>query len=123
MLRRSSIARVDDLDDLVALERRFLDPADRRAPAGLDELLAEDFYEIGASGTEYDKASVLVALATDGDGAPAILSSAVARPVADGLVLLTFTVTRGERVSLRASLWERRGRRWVLRFHQGTSRP
>mgnify|MGYP000858270523 CR=1 FL=1 len=116
------LARVSVLDDLVALELRFLDPAERRAPEGLGALLSDDFYEVGASGQEYDKAGVLDALRAEVDAAPTTLSGPVVRPIGPDLFLLTFTVTRETRVSLRASLWERRGAGWVLRFHQGTLR-
>jgi hypothetical protein len=113
------------LDEIGRLERQHLDPAVRSSPVRLNDLLADDFLEIGASGRVFDKAAIVSSLSQN----PALESSLtdlVVHQLAADLALATYRLrsrtsgSRGDRVSLRSSLWVRRSNRWQLRFHQGT---
>lgn len=122
----ASTAKVDA--ELHRLEQSLLDPLVRRSRARVSRLLAEDFVEFGASGTVYDKRSVLEAMACERPAVVAI-SDLKARSLSPELFLVTFRATRfdesGQPVdrSLRSSLWQRSEGEWQLRFHQGTGVP
>ena len=108
-------------DEVIALEERLLDPAVRADPAAVEALLHPDFAEIGASGTPYDRAAIVAALAAD-PGERSRLVDAVTAELADGVVLLTYTAIAADGArSLRSSVWVRDdGAGWRVRFHQGT---
>jgi hypothetical protein len=104
---------------LLALEQRLLQPALRQAPSELAVLLADGFVEIGASGTIFDKAQVIRALATESPRSFEFEDFRVVEVTAD-VMLATYRATSGQRTSLRSSLWRRDGGTWQLVFHQGT---
>jgi hypothetical protein len=110
-------------EELQGLEERLLDPAVRKNPAELRKLLAEEFREIGASGTQYDREEIIAALERE-TPTQVELHDFSAMPLADDLVLVIYrTVRREERCvkeARRSSIWIRRGGRWQMRFHQGT---
>ena len=115
----------DLLDEIGRLERRHLDPAVRSSAVLLNELLADDFVEIGASGRVFDKTEVISSL----PGSAALefsVTELVVRQLAPDVALATYALrsrapgSQGDRRSLRSSLWVRRSDRWQLRFHQGT---
>lgn len=108
------------LADVVAGEKRLLDPAFRADETSLRELLHPDFLEYGASGTVWTLDAVLRQLPRDpavdgvGEGFAAVR-------LGEDVVLVTFRVTGGGHTSLRSSVWIRcPDGRWRLRFHQGT---
>jgi hypothetical protein len=114
-----------ELDEVVRLELE-LHRADVRADAGrLGELLDPEFVEFGASGTRWDRDSIIEALlAEPGPGsedATAIEATDVeARRLAEGVVLVTYRTRTPERRALRSSIWRRADGRWRVYFHQGT---
>ncbi|MGQ0635449.1 MAG: nuclear transport factor 2 family protein [Planctomycetaceae bacterium] len=107
------------------LEQRLLKPAVRNSPAELAELLAPEFVDFGSSGRVFDRQQIIEALAGE-----AVISSSLAdfgvRVLAPGVALATYRSIRrnasGHVVfeSLRSSIWQRRGGRWRMVFHQGT---
>ncbi|WP_308257776.1 nuclear transport factor 2 family protein [Pseudonocardia lacus] len=108
------------LDDVVARERRLLDPAVRRSPDAAGHLLDPDFREFGAFGRVWDRDSVLTAMAGEDAPPPAVDDIAATRVCVD-TVLVTYRARRADRTTLRSSLWRRRdGGDWQLYFHQGT---
>jgi ribonuclease HI len=108
---------MSELETVVALERRLLEPAARADRAAVDRLLHAEFREVGASGVLWERAAIIAALAAE-PGVPAELPAAVdAREVSGGVVLLTYAIAG----SLRSSLWVRGGPDgWQVLFHQGT---
>jgi len=110
---------------LLELERQLLEPAVRRDPQRIGQLLAPDFIEIGASGVRYDRDHVMRALANE-TPCQRTTSEAQVQLLADDVALVTFrectrrTDTGDERWSLRSSIWKRRNGNWQLLFHQGT---
>ena len=116
------------IEEIGRLERRHLDPEVRASAAMLDELLADDFLEIGASGRVFGKPQVLTSLPAE----PFLIATVEdleVRALAPEIALATYrlrsrtTDAGADRVSMRSSLWIRRGDRWQLRFHQGTLAP
>jgi hypothetical protein len=107
-----------DLDQVVARERRLLDPDVRADVDAVTELLHPDFLEYGASGRVWDRDSIIAALAQD-PGVSGAAKDLRATRLADDVILLTYRV-EGERRSLRSSVWVSDGDGWRVRFHQGT---
>jgi hypothetical protein len=115
---------VDDVADLerqlYRLEEQLLRSTTRSSRKYLEELLTEDFLEFGSSGAIYDRASVISALVMESPVAWSI-ANFKARPLADDVALVTYVATTGDgQSSLRCSIWERKGGRWRMAFHQGT---
>jgi hypothetical protein len=107
---------------LRALEELLLQPATRRDADRVGELLTDDFVEIGSRGSACTKREIIAALAKE---TPVrwSMEDFNARPIAEGVVLVTYRATRhGENAvtSLRSSIWKREGERWRMAFHQGT---
>lgn len=109
-------------DRLLELERRFLDPEQRRHPDRLADLLDDGFLEHGAGGRVYTKTQVL-ALLRAAPGRTFALSDFHARELAPGCALATFSVLADGSRSLRCSIWEQRGGDWRMVFQQGTPCP
>jgi hypothetical protein len=118
-------------DQLRALEERLIDPAFRKNPNLVAELLSDDFREFGSSGRTYSKAEVLEALRAESTSTPQLRRSLIdfeLKPLSDTAALIIYRSSRQlpgkpARESLRCSLWTRRGDRWQLLFHQGTRIP
>jgi hypothetical protein len=107
---------VSELEHVVALELRLLDPAVRADRAEVERLLDPEFREIGASGRAWDRDSIVAALAAD-PGEPVRVRDVSAQFVAEGVALVTYALPG----SLRSSLWRRGEDGWRVLFHQGTS--
>ncbi|ABK02179.1 RNase HI [Arthrobacter sp. FB24] len=102
-----------------ALERELLSP-DTRADIGrTGVLLHPEFTEIGSSGRLWTRDSMMMSLEENPGGA-AELEMIGAERIGAEAVLLTYRSKGREGSSLRSSLWVLDGKRWRLRFHQGT---
>lgn len=102
------------------LEERLMRPGTRSSRRNLEELIAEEFVEIGTSGTEYDRESVISAMALEQPTAWSI-ANFKARALGENVVLVTYTATKsGGDSSVRCSIWKRQGSQWRVVFHQGT---
>ena len=88
----------------------------------LDEILAEDFFEIGSSGFMHDKKECLE---TGVVLAEMKLHNYEIYPLAHDVVLATYFLvdTTRERNTLRSSIWKFIDGKWQLYFHQGTITP
>ena len=114
-------------EEIRVLEERLLDSSVRASSDQLNQLLADDFLEIGSSGFQYEKAEIVEALTSESGTPPEFaMSQFRARPLSPQLVLVTYRIAKrtgsSEQVqySLRSSLWAQRSGRWQLVFHQGT---
>ncbi|PGK30692.1 DUF4440 domain-containing protein [Bacillus anthracis] len=105
---------------LCELEEKLLEPKTRTAPAELDKLLADDFFEFGSSGNVwYKKDSV------GGSGLSVremTLSNYEIYSLSDHTVLATYRVRDETRMqnTLRSSIWKMIDGKWQMFFHQGT---
>lgn len=97
----------------------------RRDPALLDgdsrtlpDLIADDFFEFGASGRTWTATQVRGALVSEPARDVPMEDFAVAR-IAASVALVTYR-SRDPRHAKRSSIWVRRKGRWVMCFHQGT---
>lgn len=110
---------------LIYLEQLLVQPATRLSVELLNRYLADDFYEIAATGRCFGKADVLERLPTE---QPTVITQQdfECRVLADGLAQLTYraTIQRAESnspsYSVRSSIWRFDGEKWQMIFHQGT---
>jgi hypothetical protein len=109
--------------EAMAAERESLSPECRADPARMEQLLAPDFHEFGASGGElgFEGTAALVAAATDPGGEPIAVENLRGWLLAPGLVMLKYTSSRDGRRAHRTSLWRRAAPgTWQIFHHQGT---
>jgi hypothetical protein len=109
---------------LVQLEQLLVQPATRLSAEMLNRHLADDFYEIAATGRCFGKADVLERLPTE---TPPVISQQdfECRVLAEGLAQLTYRATiqragNDPSYSVRSSIWRFEGEKWQMVFHQGT---
>jgi glyoxylase I family protein len=114
---------------LQSLEEQLLSPEGRASSSVIDDLLAEDFQEIGSSGDVFGKREALEGLAEESGGGHVYerhASDWSVRVLGPDVALVTYRVTRKDltedsaAASLRSSVWVLRGGRWQMVFHQGT---
>jgi glyoxylase I family protein len=98
----------------------------RASAVRLEELLDDDFHELGVSGTVWTRAAIVEALHGEAFSVRTMSDFRVLRMASD-VALVTYRAHREaipERPaadSLRSSLWKRRHGRWRMVFHQGTA--
>jgi len=114
----------DLIAEIRASEEMLLAPDDRQTPAQLANLLADDFLEIGASGSVYDKVSVIQGLSEDvfvRFEISEFRTQALGQSHALATYVLTKTDASGRKErSRRSSIWKSVSGGWRLLFHQGT---
>jgi len=110
-------------DELQAREPLFHRPELGTTRADLEAMTGEDYWEIGASGRRYDRGFVIDVLldryarAEPDDWA---VDGFATRPLGPATHLATYTLTQGDRVTRRATVWERTATGWRALYHQGT---
>jgi hypothetical protein len=89
-------------------------------------LLHPEFHEVGRSGRDYDRDTVVTFLASL-ESQPVVVSQDFGLSVlSPDVALLTYRSAHQEESqrlvnhTLRSSLWLREGAAWQLRYHQGT---
>jgi hypothetical protein len=114
----------DDLAEVLCLERELQTAGCRRDPERVRALLAEDFVEVGASGTVWDFASTAALLKAESENEPVIeIYDLSGRIIGDGFVIARWDSARGGRRARRTSVWRRDSSGWRLVHHQGTPLP
>ncbi|MFI0467456.1 DUF4440 domain-containing protein [Saccharopolyspora sp. 5N102] len=112
----------EDFETVINSELELLTPGVRADDDAVRALLHEDFREFGASGTVWDRETVVHATRAS-SSAP--IRTDDLRPVRLGpdAILLTYTARMEGSASLRTAIWTRTGGSWQLRHHQGTRLP
>ncbi|MDN3955144.1 DUF4440 domain-containing protein [Sporolactobacillus laevolacticus] len=106
-------------DLLKTLEQSHLSLEIRKSPEALDNILADDFFEIGSSGAMFYKQDCLKnGVALD----ELKLYNFDMQVLAPDVVLTTYFINNKtrNRNTLRSSIWKFIDGRWQLLFHQGT---
>ncbi|MGB8000456.1 MAG: DUF4440 domain-containing protein [Anaerobacillus sp.] len=100
------------------LEKSHLSLEVRKFPEKLDEILADDFLEIGSSGDIFNKKDCINGVSLD----ELFLYDFELHPLAPQVVLTTYYLTNKSknRNTRRSSIWKYIDKRWQLYFHQGT---
>jgi hypothetical protein len=123
--------RVPPLDavakELLAREPIFHRPEFGTSRADFDGMMADDFWEVGASGRIYSREFVLDTLAERGHS-PAedhwVVTDFACREVAREIFLTTYQLEQdGGRLSRRSTLWRCTAAGWKILYHQGTLIP
>jgi len=114
----------DVLEELKAREPIFHRPKFGTTRAEFERIMAEEFWETGASGTLYDRAAVLDVLeqrhAKPHEDVWETSEFRCDRLTAD-LFLLTYTLLQdGVRLTRRVTIWRRTSEGWKIVYHQGT---
>ena len=118
-----TISPGQQVQEVLAAERRTLSPGCRADPSCLDPYLAEDFHEYGASGSEITRpgTAARIAATVDSTAPPIAIDNLRGQHLADGLVMVKYTATIGTRRSHHTSVWRRTHEQgWQMFHHQGT---
>ncbi len=111
------------LAELTAREPIFHRPEWGTTRADFDRMMADDFWEVGASGKVYERAFVLDLLEERHRMVPqeSLLPSGFRiRQVGADTYLLHYDLLQGERRTRRTTVWQRSKDGWKIVFHQGT---
>ncbi len=115
----------------IATELRNREPIFHRSGPGtvradLEAMTADDFWEVGASGRVYDRATVLEVVAgryADPGYDPMaglVVSDFDCHRLDGDTWLVTYHLMQDERATRRMSIWRWTTGGWTLRYHQGT---
>ncbi len=104
---------------LKSLELELVTPGVRGNPQRLNELLADDFQEVGSSGKIYRKQEVIELLSGDNSTGYS-LSDFQFTSLASNCVLVRYEARVSEARSRRSSVWVQASGRWQLLYHQAT---
>ncbi|MDI9931674.1 nuclear transport factor 2 family protein [Rhodococcus sp. IEGM 1354] len=108
-----------DLSTVLELERELQTAQCRCDTDRLTDLLAEDFTEVGASGTVWNKSSILDLLASEDPVEIEVLELS-GRAISRDFALLQWISQRAGMRARRTSLWRRTESGWESVHHQGT---
>jgi hypothetical protein len=89
----------------------------------IEQMLAPDFWEVGASGRRYSRQFVLDALEERYENSTEAVwevGDFHCLEIATDNFLVTYTLIQGERVTRRATIWRRTAEGWQAVYHQGT---
>jgi len=109
-----------------ALEIELLQPGVRKSKKRLNELIADNFLEIGASGKQYNKKDTIDNLLEENEIKFSINNFNTVE-IASDTVLATYEVEKEnlgsnkKNYSTRTSIWKNIDGNWQIIFHQGTS--
>ena len=114
------------LDVLAELRRRepiFHRPEFGTTRAEFENMVDDDFWEVGASGRRYTREYTLDVLEKRAHTPEKDVWETTdfrCQELAADLYLLTYTLRQGERVTRRTTIWRRAADDWKIVFHQGT---
>jgi len=112
------------LEELKRREPIFHTLAFGRTRADLEKATAEEYWEVGASGRRYSREFILDEL----EKHPPVDAAAVGwecrdqavRQLGEDTYLMTYTLRQLERVTRRATIWQKTADGWRILYHQGT---
>ena len=116
----------DLFEHLCSLEVDLHHPGIQLSSERLEALLHPDFHEVGRSGREYDRHTVVNYLSYATVQRHVVSEGFALANLANGAALLTYrSASKDTNGTLfnhtcRASLWVETGVGWQLRYHQGT---
>jgi hypothetical protein len=122
----------EDVQMVIALELRLLQPEVRASAGELGKLLHTDFHEWGASGRKWDGPGTILALTPSRPPRPRAAASRGRtrngcgnhwHPAVRWRHACDVPQRAGSAVHPRSSIWLRTGAEWCLYFHQGTLSP
>ena len=115
-----------DISELIkVLELELLQPGVIKSKERLNELIADNFLEIGASGKNYSKQDILNKLPQQPETKLALQDFNTIE-ISPDTILATYQVEKesgeknGKSISSRSSIWQNKDGEWKIIFHQGT---
>jgi hypothetical protein len=108
------------------LEEKLLNPVKRKSLPELQELLSDDFIELGSSGKIYNKQQVIDSLQNESSNQISMCEFNI-KELTQGTVLVTYISEKlnpqsgNKNKSLRSSIWKLTDGNWKIVFHQGTN--
>jgi hypothetical protein len=114
------------LQELQALEVELHHPGVRSSRDRLERLLHPEFHEVGRSGTQYDRETVIRFLSSRESVAVVDSGEFSVSSLAPDVALLTYRSAQREadgklvNHTYRSSIWIRDSAGWRMRYHQGT---
>lgn len=108
---------------VIRQEKEMLEGSVRNSTSEVKRLIAEEFYEFGSSGSAFAFADLFPRLQEETATIPYEMTEEQVKFFGDKAVLLTYKLLRGERHTLRSSIWEEKAVGWQMTFHQGTIVP
>ncbi len=109
-----------------ALELELLQPEVRKSKKRLNELIVDNFLEIGSSGRNYNKEDILNELPSQSE-IKFSMKDFNAIEISVDTILATYQVEKiilesNEKTkSARSSIWQNKNGNWQMIFHQGTN--
>lgn len=117
-------SEVDDIASELALrEPLFHNPEFGTTRQDFDRMMADEFWEVGASGQIYSRSFVLDTLERRHEQPVTEdfqVTGFACQQIAADLFLATYTLNQSGRISRRASLWRQAPEGWRVVYHQGT---
>ena len=105
------------------LESALVDPDVRGSREKIEALLHPDFFELGSSGSVYDR-QMIIDMMSEEVSAGVIMRDFETRKVAKDFVLVTYrSIGHSGEEARRSSLWIKTDGQWRIQFHQGTRIP
>jgi ribonuclease HI len=115
--------RDDDFYEVEGLERQLLERQTRSSRRRLDEMISDDFVEIGRSGRKWTKAEIIDSLVQE-TGFEVEINFVQFQRIGKDSILVTYRTKRVDchesMEAFRSSIWQRRDQSWKIIFHQGT---
>lgn len=112
------------LEELKVREPIFHTRAFGVSRADFEESMAPEYWEVGASGRRYSREFILEELEqhppVDAAAAGWQSEDHAVRQLGADTYLMTYTLRQLERVTRRATIWQRAGEGWRILYHQGT---
>jgi hypothetical protein len=111
------------LNELKQLEPIFHHPELGTNRSDFENMMADEFWEVGASGRIYNRQYVLDELEKRYNNPVKDVWETKdfnCMEIAPDNYLLTYTLLQGSRITRRSTIWRRTDERWMIVYHQGT---
>jgi hypothetical protein len=111
------------LNELKQLEPIFHHPELGTNRSDFENMMADEFWEVGASGRIYNRQYVLDELEKRYNNPVKDVWETKdfnCMEIAPDNYLLTYTLRQGSRITRRSTIWRRTDERWMIVYHQGT---
>lgn len=110
-------------EEIKSREPIFHHPEFGTSRLDFERMIVEDFWEVGASGSRYDRQFVLDNL-EERHSVPVEedyrVEDCECRPLSETVYLFTYVLWQEERRTRRATVWMQNGANWKIVYHQGT---
>ena len=119
----TDVASFEVLDELTQREPLGWRPEFGTTRTDFERLLADEFWETGASGRRYDRQAAISILEQFHSLAQPIVwetSQFSCQMIASETYLLSYTLQQEDRITRRVTIWRRRNAGWQAVYHQGT---